>query len=424
MKVTIEKISPVKRNLLIEESSEVIDIEEKKIISEIAFTHRFPGFRKGKVPYSIVRKMFGDDIAETSLNSAIENLSRKAVEQEKLVPIGGIEEKNVKIENGMLSFTITFEVQPEIEDYPLETLEVEKSVYSVSEKLVNERLDLIRERCSFLTTAERSSAKGDFIQCDISARDENGGEIPEISFKDKMISIEEDYFWKGFPENMIGRNKNDAFSFSFMIPEEDHKYGGKNILFDVVIKEIKEKTVPELDDDLAKEFNYSDVKEMKSDVENKLREELKAKSDEEFYNNVLRTLEDAYVFEVPSAVIDKETEDMLDLLTHKLKIEKNKENLKSEISETAKKRAKGNMILDHLSQKLSVDISDEELRESLLMEISNEVGYDKLSRPAIKSKLNDSEFVRRVYLKIRRTKTFEKIIQIITVKEVRENEPE
>ncbi|MBN2363405.1 trigger factor [candidate division WOR-3 bacterium] len=424
MKVVVEKASSVKRNLQIEESSEIIDREEKKIIAEIAANRSFPGFRKGKVPLSIVRKMFGDDIAETSLNSAIENLSRNAIEQENLKPLGRIEEKNVKIENGMLSFTITFEVLPEIEEVPLESIEVDKPVYSASEMLVKERLDLIRERSSFLSSVERVSKKDDFVQCDFTVRDESGETVSELSFKDRMIGLNENAFWKGFYENLTDRKKGENFTFEFTVPEDDSKYGGKKLVFGVEIKEIKEKTLPELDDDLAKEFNYSDIAEMKNDVEKKLEEDVAVKSEADFENNILKILEESYSFEVPSTLVENEIENMLDLLTKHLKIDKSRETLRSEIEDSARKRAKQNIILDHLSEKHGIEIPDEELRENLIMAISNEVGYDKLSRPAIKNKLDDPEFVKDVYWKVKRRKTLEKIKELITVKEVRENEPE
>ncbi|MBN1151558.1 trigger factor [candidate division WOR-3 bacterium] len=424
MRISVEKLSSTKRNLTIEESSEIIDQEESKIISEIASTHSFPGFRKGKAPVSMIRKLYENDIAETSLNNVINDLSHKAIEKENLAPIGNIEEKNVKIENGMLSFTITFEVLPEIQDTPLENLEIEKPVYAVNDTLVEKRLDLVRERSSFLVSVQRESQKEDFLLCDFSVKDEDGNVLDDLSFKEKMLVINENSFWKGFHENLVGRNKDARCNFEFMVPEEDSKYGGKKLLFNILIKEIKQKALPELNDELAKEFNFNSLEEMKNDIEKNLAEELSRKSEIDFENNIMKSLEESYNFETPLSLIEIETKEMISSLKKHFDIDNNRDSLRSEIDESARKRVKQNLILDHLAEKLHVEVSDDELKENLIKTISNEVGYDNLSRPTIKSKLNDTKFIREIYSRVKRTKTLDEIKKMIKLKEVRENEPQ
>ena len=421
MKVNVENISSVKKVLHIEEKSSIIDKEEKIILKELARNRKFPGFRPGKIPTSILKKMLGDEIVENSLNSAIDKLSKQAVEQEKLNPIGNIEEKDVKIENGMLRFSITFEVLPEFDIMDIDLLEIEKPIYKMDNILVEKRLKLFQSRSSYLETVDRPSKPNDFVIIDLDTTDNEGNTIEDLCFKGLSLEISKKTFWDGFTDKLQGVEKENEIEYVFHIPENDEKYPDKDLKFSIKVNEVKKKILPEIDDDFAKDYGFKSLDEMKNYINKEIEEELKIKNNKEFEENLLKELEERHSIEVPNILIEKEIETLTEMFKKHMKFEKNSEALKAEFEELAIKKVKQYIILDKISEKHNISPTEEEINKTLIEAIGQKVGYDKITKPTIKKMTNDWEFVRDVFWDVKRRKTLEKIKDIIKIKEIVKN---
>ncbi|MGC9366662.1 MAG: trigger factor [bacterium] len=421
MKVTVEKPSPVKRLLRIEENSKIIDKEEKKLLRHIASNRRFPGFRPGKIPLPLLKKMLGDEVSKSSLNSVIEKLSQQAIEQEKLNPVSEIEEKDIKIEDEALSFTISFEVIPEFEIKSLEDLEVEKPHYEINDEVIENKMKMFQERAAYLEKVERPCQKGDYLIFDMTCQDDQGNKPEELNFQNRSVEITENNFWENFIDHIIGISPEEHREFSFEIPPANEKYGGKSYNFNITANQVKKKVLPELNDDFAKDYGFEDLEKMKEYLTQNTEQELNEKEQRDFEENILKALEDQYPLEIPSTMVEKELEQLMKAFKSHFNVNKDIKTLKTDLEELASRKVKQYIILDKFAQHHKIELSNEEINKNLIDAIGQKVGYHKIDKPTIKKMTKDWEFVRDVFWDTKRRKTLEKIKQLIKVREVNGN---
>jgi len=419
LKVTVEKPTSIKRLLYIEEDSSIIDKEEKKILKYLSKNRSFPGFRPGKIPIKVLKKIIGSNLDEDSLNSAISILSEKAIEEEKLTPISEYKEKDVKIDNNVLSFVISFEILPVFELLPIDEISVEKKIYTSNENLLDKRLELYQERSSFLQNLDRVSKISDYLQITMETKDENNNLIKEYSYKDKLIQILDPSFPKNLSDNLVDLKEGDnkEFTIDLNISKEIEK----KVNISVLIHKVKEKIKPELNNSFAKDYGFESIDKLKKKIEENLENELKQKTDQEFNNNILIALENKYSLEIPETLIKEETDRLYEFFNHKLKIDKNPDTLKGDLEEIAKKKVKQNLILDKIAEKYEVKVENKELNDALIESMAQKFGYENLNKGKIKKLSQDRAFVRNIYLSLAREKALNKLKEEIQIKEVKAN---
>ena len=336
-----------------------------------------PGFRKGKAPRNIIEKMYGtdvfyDDAMQECYPEALDAAAKEA--ELKIVVVTNVEVEEVSAEG--FTFKATCVVEPEIEIKDYKGIEIEKKSTEVTDELVNEEIEKVRERNSRMVTVEdRAAQMGDVTVIDFE------GFVDDVAFeggKAENFNLElgSGNFIPGFEEQLVGHNTDEEFTITVTFPEEYHseELKGKEAQFKITIHEIKVKELPELDDEFVKDVSDKDTldeykEEIKETIAKRLEDEAERDIDDKLVEKVLELVEG----EIPEAMYDNEVNTMLremdmrlrsqgmDLATYMQYTGMNPESVKEMYLPEAQKRVKMRLALEKIVKLENIAATEEEI---------------------------------------------------------------
>ena len=280
MKVTKEILENKKVKLEIHVDPETFEEGMQKAYLKNRKNISVPGFRKGRVPRKIVERFYGEAIFyEDAINEVFPKVYDEAVQQTGIVPVDSPSIDIVQIGEGQdLILTAEVDVKPDVELGQYKGIEVEKVEYTVSEDEVDHQLEHIAEdNARWINIEDRSVQKGDLVTLDYAGTID--GEVFEGGTAEKQtLEIGSNRFIPGFEDQLIGLNREEEKDITVSFPEDYHSEDvkGKEAVFHVKIHEIKEKELPVIDDEFAKDVSeFSTLEEYKADLKQKLEEDAK-----------------------------------------------------------------------------------------------------------------------------------------------------
>ncbi len=274
-----------------------------------------PGFRKGKAPRSIIEKIYGEDVF---YDDAMQDCYPDALDEAcqaaglKVVAVTGLEATLVSKDG--FTFKATVVVEPEIEIKDYDGIEVEKLSTEVTEEMIDEEIDRVRERNSRMVTVEgRAAENGDTVVidfegfCDGEAFD--GGKAEEYN-----LELGSGNFISGFEEQLVGHNTGDEFTIDVKFPEEyqAENLKGKDAQFKIKLHEIKKKELPEVDDDFVKDVSEKDtVAEYRDELKEQIAKRLEGESERDLDDKLTNAIIEKVEGEIPDQMVDNEAQNMI-----------------------------------------------------------------------------------------------------------------
>ena len=315
MKVDVANVNDTERRMTVCVPPESVDSEIDKAYLDLKKNVKLRGFRPGKAPVSILERYFKAQVEEDVISKLVKNTYTQALEEAKASPVS-----QPKIENGILekgkefSYTAVFEVQPDITVEHYDGLALEKQKVEVTDEDVAGELQMLRNSFATMKDIEdRGCREGDSAVADFEGT-VDGKPFSGGSQKDFSLDISDDAFLPGFCSPLKGMKKGEEKTFTLALPEDyqDGELAGKTAEFHVVLKELREKILPELDDEFAKDLGeYSTLEELKS----KLRTTLTERRTQEAENSVREKIFDVLIeknpFEVPQSMVENQARNML-----------------------------------------------------------------------------------------------------------------
>jgi trigger factor len=327
MKVTQEKLPASQLGLEIEISAETTKSTYEKMVDNLSRTTNIQGFRKGKVPRQILIQRLGSrQIKAAALEQMLQTSLKEAIEQESIEPLGNyqirsdFEELLGKYTPGeSLTFSAAVDVTPEVKlgEYTGLSVKAEESLYEAEE--VDKTIERMREQKASLVPVENRSAQmGDVIIVDfegkLTAEGQEGELIQGGQAKDFQIEMEEGRLIAGMIEGIVGMNPDETKEVAVTFPED---YGaaelaGKPAVFTITLKEIKEKELPELDDDFAEEASeFATVAELRESLEKQYREKAENETKNNVYGAIVKELLPKCEIDLPETMIQEEVTSLL-----------------------------------------------------------------------------------------------------------------
>ena len=288
----------------------------KKVYFQSAKYFNIPGFRKGKAPLQIVEKYYGKEIFyEDAFNEIAPAALEEAVKENNLEVVSRPEIDIKQIEKGKdVIFTAVMQTKPEAELGKYKGIEIKKIEYNVTDKDIDEELKHMQEHNSRLVTVEnRAVKKGDIAVIDFE------GFVDDKAFdggkgENYELEIGSNTFIPGFEDQVIGMKTDEGRDVKVKFPEEyfSKDLAGKDAVFKVTLHEIKKKELPKLDDEFAKDVSEFDtLEELKNDIKEKKEKENADKTKYETEDAVIKAVCENLKVEIPSGMIETETENML-----------------------------------------------------------------------------------------------------------------
>jgi trigger factor len=322
IQTTVTELPESRVRVQAEVSSEEIEKRLAKAARDLGRNLKIPGFRPGKIPPPVLINRIGREaVLDEAVRDNLPNWYSQAVDAARIVPVGEPELDLAELpkEGEPLKFTIEIGVRPTAQLGDYKDLEVGRREAEASEEEINAELDRLRDRTAKLETVERPARNEDFVVMDfkgfVDGEAFEGGEA-----RDHMLQLGSGRLIPGFEEQLVGAAAGEDRTVKVTFPED---YGaehlaGKDAEFAVTVKEVKEKRLPELDDDLAVEAGYDTLDELKEDVRSSIEEFQGREIDNAFRMAALDAAVANATIDVPEALIEARARELWDQMAHSL----------------------------------------------------------------------------------------------------------
>jgi trigger factor len=311
MKINIEKTSDVERKLNVEIPWKSVEEEIEQVLARIKKTASLKGFRKGKAPMDMIRKVYAGEAREDAVNNLVADATRKAMTDNDLTPLGNPYLTDVQSkEKEPLVFEAMVELSPTFEMADYSSLELEKPVRDITDGDVDGFLFTLRERAAEAVPLleDRPLREEDVAVVDF--KGSKGGEVLEgMDIQDFEIRLGREQLIPGFEEQIVGMKPDQDRQFDLPFPEDypQENLAGETVHFDVSLKQIKEVRLAELDDDFAKAMGeFETLDDLRKTIREDLEKTAAEDSEKALRANLAHKLLETNVFDVPPSLVDKE----------------------------------------------------------------------------------------------------------------------
>ena len=371
MKFSFGNKNDVEQSITISIPADDIQKQVKTKLNSAQRSAKIKGFRKGKAPIDVVKKMYEPEIRQDVINDAVIKKFYELVEEKNFKPVGrpNLVPERIEMEKDII-FKATFEVYPEISLGNLSRLSYTKAVSSVAEKDVNKTIENIRKRMCTWDPKGGNSSSGDQIKIDFVGKiDEE--EFEGGSAKDFVVEIGSKSMIEGFEDGLIGLKKSDNKDLNLTFPEDYGKteLASKKVVFNVEVKEVLKPKLPALNEEFFKStgLEAKNTNEFKKEIKNKLDEDLKNIIENKSKSSILDSLREAHAFEVPSAMIESEVNNMRQNAARRVGMDPKDMNEdlfpKETFIEEAKKRVSVGVILNKIIEEKGIKADGERVRK-------------------------------------------------------------
>lgn len=440
MNVTVTDISDTRKDLVVTVSGDEIATEEARVLQELQKEAKIPGFRPGKAPENIVRSRYRKALQEELNRSMNSKVYREATENSKLnvYSVVSFNEPEAFSPGDEISVDLTVDVTPEFELPEYKGIAVKAPAAEVGDQEVDQAIDNIRGQRADFVEVERPAEQGDYVKLSYQ------GTIDGQPVRDLLPEDSTHGFWGstengweeagtdmarqyGIPEivdGLVGKSAGDTF-------EVEHTFGddfvveelrGKTAQYKVEVHEVRERKLPEIDDEFLKSLQVESIEDLKDKVFTQLEQRKKQESEQEQRNQIVEYLLSSVDIALPESGIEGETQNALGRLmmenmqrgVPQEELENNKEQLHSQAREQAQRDVKLQLILSRIAKEESIEVENEDLQRSIMnMAMQNRQSPEEL----VKELRKDRNRVLDIQRQILFGKTLDLLVKEATVSE-------
>jgi trigger factor len=429
IKDSTTKESATKREIQVEIPVADVNRQTDSLIQKYQKVARIPGFRRGHVPASIIRQRFSEEIKTDMVEALIPRYFRQEAERLGIHPVSQPRVTDLHLHDGEpLRFKAASEVLPEIKLEGYKELRADKPEIAVSEADVEHALADLRERhASFNPVEGRALADGDFAQVSLDGNPKPGeseseteagtksGEGQPVHMDEVLVEIAGKDTMPEFTENLRGSSPGDERTFDVNYPEDtqDKRLAGKTFTYAVKVQSIKQKSLPELNDEFAKQLGeFQTVDDVRKAIREQIESERKHQAQHEAKEKLVGELIQRNDFEVPDSLIEQQIDIRLErglraLAAQGLTAEQMKKmdltRLRVGQREQAIHDVKAALLLERVAEEENVQVSDEELN----LELESLARQSKQTSEAVRARLTRDGGLDRIRTRIRNEKTLD-----------------
>jgi trigger factor len=413
-----ETAPSTKREIEVEIPSEEVSRETDTLIQKYQKLARIPGFRRGHVPASVIRQRFSQEIQNDVVDALIPKYFRKETERLGLIPISQPRVTDLHAHEGKpLHFKASFEVMPEIKVEGYKELRAEHPEISVTDDEVEESLNSLREqKATFSPIEDRTIQDGDYAQVSLDGtpNEPQAGTKP-VHMDDVMVEIGGKNTMPEFTENLRGAGAGEERTFDVHYPEDfsDERLRGQSFRYKVKVNAIKQKSLPELNDDFAKELGeFSTLDDVRKRIREGMEHERRQTAEREAKDKLVAELVRRNDFEVPEALVEHQIDVRLErglraLAAQGMSSEHMKKmdfaRLRAGQREQAVQEVKASLLLETIADQEKIEVGDDEIER----EIEALAKQTNQAAEAIRARLTRDGALDRIRNRIRNEKTLD-----------------
>jgi trigger factor len=370
MKGRMKILSGSKREIELEIDADEVMEEFNTIVTQFSSSAKLPGFRPGKAPKDLIKQKFYPEIKDSLINALVPKALNRELKAQNVNPVGMpvVNELNFK-EGKPLHLKAQFEVWPEFKLPEYKKIKVKKKKVSVAPKEVEQSLNDLRARSAeYIPVDGRGVDDGDYVSVELKGRDRK---------TNKFLPLEKGVILAGHQDNeetlnknLMGLNPGDERTFT-IDHDKNHpnkKLAGRSIEYEMKVVSIKEKTLPELDDEFAKGLGeFKGLKDLKEKIEREIISAKEKAAKNEMAEEVLKKISNRLSIDLPESVVEQEQEAvvkrMLSARPQQNLSQEELEKLKAEGKGKAEQNLRNHLILKKVAEKEKLEVSDQELHE-------------------------------------------------------------
>ncbi len=412
----------IKREISVEIPAAEVTRETELQIQRYQKSARLPGFRAGHVPASVIRQRFGDGLKNDVIEALVPRHFRREAEKQGLIPVSQPRITDLHMHDGEpLRFKASFEVLPEIQVDGYKELRADKPAIAVSDEEVEQALTSVREQHATYTTVEgRVLAEGDFAQASMDGKPKHGKDVEAASanpvhMDDVLIEIGGKNTVPEFSQNLTGVSSGEERTFDVSYPEDisDKRLAGKTFVYTVKVNGIKQKSLPQLNDDFAKELGeFSSLEQVRKQIRENMEAEKRHTAEHAAKDKLVAELVKRNDFEVPESLVDRQIDLRLErglraLAAQGMKMEDLKKmdlpRLRAGQRDQAVNDVKSSLLLERIAELERIEVSDEEVNR----ELEALAKQSKQTSEAVRARLTEDGGLDRIRMRIRSEKTLD-----------------
>ncbi len=423
MKSTVEKLSPTRVRINVKVPFTELQPDFDRAYKQLARQVRLPGFRPGKAPAKLLEARVGRGaVLEQVVNDALPARYSEAVTSTELRPLGEPEIEVTKLADGEeLEFTAEVDVRPDIDLPDLSTLKISVDAIEVTDEEVDAELQALRARFGTLKGVERPAKDGDFVSIDLSAS-VNGTEIPDGKADGLSHEIGSGQLIEGLDEAIIGLSEGESKTFITKLVAGEH--AGEDAEVTVTVKSIKERELPEADDEFAQMASEFDTMEaLRENLTDQVRRVKRIHQAEKIRDTALENLLEMVEVPLPDAIVQAQVDAALHNAIHPLDHDEAKlaealeaqgssrEKFDADNREAAEKAVKTQLLMDAVADDLEIQVGENDLTERLIL-MSRQYG---LEPQQLVNLLQQQNQLPVVYADVRRGLAVAAVVEAATV---------
>jgi trigger factor len=420
MNVNVENISPIKKKVSVEIPVDQVAKEINSFYGELGRKARIKGFRPGKIPRNILERHFKDYVRTEVIQKLIQDSYPTALSESGLHPVSPPVVDPGEFESGKpFQYSAVVEVKPEIQLENYIGLKIEGKKEEIKEEEVEERLKNLQNLHAQLKAISEARAvqTGDYVILDYEAKTD-GQPLEGGKAIDFTVEVGSGRFIPDFEEKLVGLKPEEEKEFEVSFPADYgyQKWAGKTLSFHVKIKEIKEKILPPLDDEFAKDLGeYDSLENLKAKLREEIEKDKELELDRRLKDQILEQLLQANPFDVPEGMAEEQTKHLVGdtkmrLATQGMELKQlgvSEEKLLEDYRSAAEKQVRTFLILEKIADQEGITVTDEEV-ENRLQEIAERI-RQKLD--AVKKYYEKNELIPEVKAGILTDKTLSYLLE-------------
>ena len=415
-----ETSTSTKREIDVEIPAEEVSRETETLIQKYQKLARLPGFRRGHVPASIIRQRFSQDIQNDVVDALVPRFFRKETDRLGLLPVSQPRVSDLHFHEGEpLRFKASFEVLPEVKVGGYKELRAEKPLVTVTDEDVEQSLrDLQEQHATFTAVEGRVLADGDFAQVSLDGRPKSGEGKP-VHMDDIMVEIGGKNTMPEFTDNLRGASSGEEKTFDVVYPDDfsDKRLAGKTLSYTVKVQGIKTKSLPELNDQFAKELGeFTNLHEVRQRIREGMLAERTNAAEREAKNKLVAELVKRNRLEVPEALIERQVDLRLERGLRALAAQGMKQQdmkkmdfnrLRAGQREQAEQEVKASLLLEKIADEERIEVTNEEMDR----EVEALAAQSKQPADAVRERLTRDGTLDKIRSRIRNEKALDFLYQ-------------
>ena len=383
MKVDIDELNSVQRKVRVELPSETVAGEFSRVYNNLGRRVRVKGFRTGKIPRSVLQGMYGEEVKGEVRSHLVEESLGEIIRERGLQIVSRPEvEANDLSENQGFSFSATFEIKPDVAVENYIDIEVEKPKLSITDAQVESALERLQQSHARLEPVLNREIvqKGDFVTLDFDGAIE-GKSFAGGKGQNYTLEVGAGHALPQFEDAVVGLKLNEPHRVEVKYPDEypNQEIAGKVVEFSLIAREIKQKVLPSLDDEFAKDHGEcASLEELKDRMRARLAEELDRYQREDLKEKIIGHLIEAFPFAVPPSMVERQTRYLLERYQQETPPQNRSTEPLEEVRKTFEARAirqvQATLLIERIARREKIEVTDKELQDRVdgLIRVSSE----------------------------------------------------